>query len=198
MCSSDLLAPGASTWINITDADDALYMNTFASNMLSVPAEGELNGYQYRCVISGVTNQVVSLAATMSVEDPAAPPSKFGNISTRAFVGTGASVEIGGFIVSGTQPKQVLIRGLGPALKQYGVSGALGDPVLKLFSGQTVIATNDNWSSDSSATAAITRVTSLVNAPSFELGSKDAAILTTLSPGGYTVQIGRASCRERV
>src|SRR4029077_12758342 len=53
------------------------------------------------------------------------------NLSTRAFVQTGARVAIGGFIITGSGPKNVLLRGIGPSLASAGVSGALADPTLK-------------------------------------------------------------------
>ena len=71
--------------------------------------------------------------------------SKLGNISTRGMVQTGDSVMIGGFIISGSAPRSVLIRGFGPTLADFGVSGALANPYIELYSGQTLIATNDNW-----------------------------------------------------
>lgn len=68
------------------------------------------------------------------------------NISTRAYVGTGDDVMIGGFIVRNGQVK-VILRALGPSLAASGVPNVLLDPRLRLFSGQTVIAANDNWES---------------------------------------------------
>jgi len=67
-------------------------------------------------------------------------PSKLTNISTRGLVQTGGNVQIGGFIIGGTEPKTVLIRARGPVLTDFGVPGKLNDPFLQLFSGQTVIA----------------------------------------------------------
>jgi hypothetical protein len=64
------------------------------------------------------------------------------NISTRLQVLTGNNVLIGGFIVTGTQPKKVLIRAIGPSLS---IAGHLDNPTLELYSGQTLLETNDNW-----------------------------------------------------
>lgn len=68
------------------------------------------------------------------------------NISTRGVVGTGADVLIAGFIIGGTTPKTVLVRGRGPSMAgaPFFVPGTLPNPFLRLFSGQTVIAENDN------------------------------------------------------
>ena len=64
------------------------------------------------------------------------PAPNITNISTRASVQTGPGVTIAGFIVTGTDSKQVVIRGLGPTLTQFGVSGVLADPILSLFDGR--------------------------------------------------------------
>jgi N-acetylneuraminic acid mutarotase len=73
-------------------------------------------------------------------------PGRLGNISTRAFVEMGDNVEIGGFIVQGTEPKRIIIRAIGPELTQYGVPNVLVDPTLELHEGTgALIASNDNW-----------------------------------------------------
>ena len=103
------------------------------------------------------------------------------NLSTRGFVSTGDSVLIGGFIITGTESKTVVLRALGPSLSGFGVSGVLGDPVLNLYnSSQTLIATNDNWQSDPH------------NADIQKNGMAPPNLLEsgtfqTLAPGAYTV-----------
>ncbi|PYJ10498.1 MAG: hypothetical protein DMF06_06110 [Verrucomicrobia bacterium] len=72
-----------------------------------------------------------------------AAPGRLVQLSTRMQVGTGQNVLIGGFIIRGTAPKRLLIRGIGPST---GLPGALANPVLELFnSSGTMIASNDNW-----------------------------------------------------
>src|SRR5262249_52243131 len=74
------------------------------------------------------------------------PHVRMANISTRAAVGTSQNVAIAGFIISGSAPKQVTVRALGPSLTPFGVTGALDDPTLDLRDGAgNQIATNDNW-----------------------------------------------------
>src|SRR6185312_8769918 len=72
---------------------------------------------------------------------------RLGNISTRSRVLTGDNVMIGGFIIDGLTPLRVLVRSRGPSMggAQFFVPGTLANPLLRLFSGQTVIAQNDNW-----------------------------------------------------
>lgn len=103
------------------------------------------------------------------------------NLSTRMFVQTGDDVGIGGFIITGTNPKHVLLRGIGPSLGGVGVT-ALADPVLELHGPPGfVTVTNDDWR----------------DPPIFEYGCApdkglhptndlEACIDVTLAPGAYT------------
>lgn len=115
--------------------------------------------------------------------------SKLLNISTRGFVGTGASVMIAGFVIGGTVPKTVLVRATGPGLAEFGVPGVLVDPELQLLSGATVVAKNIGWG----GAAPIAAAAAQVGAFSWSPGSKDSAILATLQPGNYTAQVTGAS-----
>jgi len=112
---------------------------------------------------------------------------RLANLSTRTQVGTGASAPIIGFVVEAGEPKRVLIRAAGPALTSFGVSGVLADPRLEVFDGQNKsIGVNDNWSATSiGGTGTLTTV----GAFPFTANSRDAAILLTLPPGGYTAQV---------
>jgi uncharacterized repeat protein (TIGR03803 family) len=100
------------------------------------------------------------------------------NISTRVDVQVGDSVLIGGFIITGTQPKKVIVRAIGPALGAFGVSGALADPVLELHEPDGTVITNDNWKDTQEAAITATKL-----APSNDL---ESAIVATLDPGAYT------------
>src|SRR5207249_11942828 len=75
-------------------------------------------------------------------------PKALGNISTRGFVQTGNDVLIGGLIISGNGPKQVILRSLGPTLGQppFNVPNALANPTLSLFDGTgNLVTSNDDW-----------------------------------------------------
>ncbi len=100
------------------------------------------------------------------------------NISTRLNVGTGNDVLIGGFIVTGTLPKQVVVRALGPTLAEFGVSGAMADPVLELHEPDGTVITNDNWKDTQES-----EITATTVAPSNNL---ESAIVASLPPGAYT------------
>ena len=124
------------------------------------------------------------LSEAISGTDPNDPNSvvrtgKQLNISTRLDVQTGDGVGIGGFILTGSDPKKVVIRALGPSLTGLGVPGALQDPTLQLHdhTGAT-IAFNDNWKDTQQSAIQSTGL-----APSDD---HEAAMVQTLSSGGYT------------
>ncbi|HCK80291.1 MAG TPA: fibronectin type III domain-containing protein [Candidatus Competibacter sp.] len=108
-------------------------------------------------------------------------PTQLINLSTRAWVGAGDSVLIAGFVIRGTSPKKVLIRAIGPSMAKAGVPNLLYDPTLTLYSGQTVLASNNDWQ-DSQKTA----IEATGKAPP---DPQESAILTTLNPGPYTAII---------
>jgi len=102
------------------------------------------------------------------------------NISTRLLIQTGGKVGIGGFIITGTDAKKVLIRGLGPTLTSFGVPNALQDPVLELHdSTGAVVVGNDNWKIPQATAIAATGL-----APG---NDHESAMLLSLQPGSYTV-----------
>jgi hypothetical protein len=101
------------------------------------------------------------------------------NISTRLLVQTGAKVGIGGFIITGTDAKKVLIRGMGPTLTTFGVPNALQDPVLELHDGNGVVVSNDDWK--------IPQETDIAASGLAPPDDHESGILLTLQPGSYTV-----------
>jgi hypothetical protein len=142
----------------------------------------------------GYTVQVADTAsrtgvALVEVYEADNNTNRISNLSSRAFVGAGASIAIGGISVQGEKSRQFLIRGIGPALGGFGVTGALADPVLTLTTalGATV-ASNDNWGSGGHA-ADIAAASAKVGAFALPSGSKDSVLLITLAPGNYTALI---------
>ena len=106
----------------------------------------------------------------------AAPAVHLANISTRLAVGTGDKVLIGGFIITGTQQKKIIVRALGPLLP---VNENLGDPTLQLHdSSGAMIASNDNWRDGQQDALKATTIP-----PNNDY---DAAIVQSLNPGAYT------------
>lgn len=110
------------------------------------------------------------------------------NLSSRASVRTGDGVLIGGFVVSGPAYQRMLIRAVGPTLQAFGLTTALADPVLTLYSGAQIIATNDRWETGEKPEA-LAATTKRVGAFNLTPGSEDAALLVTLPPGAYTVEV---------
>ncbi len=110
------------------------------------------------------------------------------NISTRATAGVGDATLSAGLVVSGTAPKRVLVRAAGPALAAFGVRGVLGRPLLRIFSGETVVAQNAGWSTAPDP-GVIAAAAGQVGAFAFEAASADAAILINLAPGAFTAQV---------
>ncbi len=110
-------------------------------------------------------------------------PSISENISTRAEVGVDTHVLIGGFVITGPDPKMVVLRGIGPSLAVQGVNGVLADPVIELHdSTGAVLATNDNWM-DLSPEDQMT-LTDNNLAPTEDA---ESALVMTLDPGEYTL-----------
>jgi hypothetical protein len=141
-----------------------------------------------------IENNAFSTAQFRLQTQTAAGAGRLINVATRAFVGTGDQVLIGGFVVEGSQPKELLIRAAGPALAGFGVDGALSDPVLRIFGSGGVAAENDDWSSPvgtdrAAAAGEIGSVAARVRAFPFAAGSGDAAVLVTLPSGAYTAVV---------
>ena len=121
---------------------------------------------------------------TPAVTPSPTPAAQAVNLSTRMFVQTGDNVGIGGFIITGSAPKHVLIRAIGPSLTALGVPNALADPVLELHgSDPFATVTNNNWRDDPAQESAII-ATGI--APTNDL---EAAIDATLNPGSYTAVV---------
>ena len=147
---------------------------------------------QANAVFDGIGNPVAAgnigsfaVMATFSTPTPTPtprPPSQAQllNISTRMRVQTGENVLIGGFIITGTAPKRVLLRAIGPSLTGQGVPDALADPVLELHGkDSSVITSNDNWKDSQQAEIEATGVP-----PTNDL---ESALIITLDPdSSYT------------
>jgi hypothetical protein len=108
---------------------------------------------------------------------PTPIPTTFGNISTRARVETGDNVLIGGFIITGSQAKKVMVRAIGPSLP---LAGVLADPILELHGGTgALLASSDNWMDAPNKQEIIDSTIQPTN-------DLESAILMSLDPGLYT------------
>lgn len=135
-------------------------------------------------------NSTTGIALTEIYVTSAPSGTRLINVSARMNVTLGEGTLIAGLVISGNTPKRVLVRGVGPGLSSFGVTGVLADPKITLFSSNAAIATNDNWETGTSTAAQITTACAQVGAFALTSGSKDAAMLITLQPGLYTVVVG--------
>jgi hypothetical protein len=131
----------------------------------------------YTAVLSGKGGTLPRLGLVEVYDANTAALAKLTNVSTRGFVGTGAAVVIAGFITNGST--QVVVRGLGPTLAQFGLSEALADPVVSLFDGNgNLVYTNNKWKDKQQAAIEATGL-----APPNDL---EAVILAPVAAGNYT------------
>jgi hypothetical protein len=144
----------------------------------------------YTAVITGQTGASgVAMVEVYDATEGSIPPAqRIINISTRATAGTSDNTLISGFYVTGSVPKRVLIRGIGPALTQFGVSGALARPQLSVAAANNVLAQNTGLATSSDA-AAIAAASVQVGAFALPANALDSAILINLAPGAYTAQV---------
>lgn len=116
-----------------------------------------------------------------------ANPGTLSNISTRLQIGIDDNVLIAGIVITGTQPKKVLIRGLGPTLSQFNVPNVLVDPQLELHDSSSVIGTNDDWQTTQlGGVISADQKTEIENSQFAPPNSSEPAIIATLAPGSYT------------
>ena len=167
--------------------DPAIAAANIAVGAFPFPSATSLDAALVTSIDGGRTAQVSGPAAgTVIVEAYDAGTGltpRLTNLSALNFVSP-TNLLIAGFTLAGTGPKTVLIRAVGPGLTTLGVGGALANPKLELFNSSSVkIAENDTWSPSLAATFAT------VGAFALPAGSLDAALVVTLNPGGYTVQV---------
>jgi hypothetical protein len=159
-----------------TGRDAALFEPALPSGPYSVQVNG----------VGGASGIVLAEIYDAGSFDPGnASSPRLVNLSARAQVGPGGEALIAGFVIAGTVPKTLLIRGIGPSLTKFGVAGALVDPTLELYSGQVRVDTNDDWGGRETMGAAF----AAVGAFNLASDSKDAALLLTLPPGAYSAQV---------
>ena len=110
------------------------------------------------------------------------------NASALAYAGAGDDALIPGFVISGEGNVRVLVRAVGPGLAAFGVSGAMSDPKMTLYSGTTVVGANNDWENATNA-AEVASAARAVSAFALAPRSFDAALLVTLPAGAYTANV---------
>jgi hypothetical protein len=184
--TSAAAAPGAPFTYQVTATNNPVsYTATSLPSGLTLETStGRISGMPKSAgtfiVPISANNAAGSGAADLTIHsDSSVGTVSFLNISTRLDVQTGDNVLIGGFIITGSNAKQVLVRGLGPSLADQGVTGALADPVIELHEPDGTVITNDNWQDTQKNEIIATTIP-----PS---NSLESAIVATLQPGAYTV-----------
>lgn len=180
---------GGSSEIREVGADVGAFSLAESSLDSALLASLSNGGFTVQCTSTGTANGV---ALVELYDAGAAPAARLVNVSARSHVGTSDGIMIAGFAVSSGTPRRVLIRGVGPTLAQFGVAGALSDPQLKVFDASGALrAQNDDWNEASNAAEIVAAVQ---GAGAFVLpsGSKDAALVLSLSPGNYSVHLSGA------
>jgi outer membrane protein assembly factor BamB len=146
----------------------------------------------YTSQVSGVGSTSGVALAEIYDADPGSTSSTLVNISARANVGTGGNILIAGFVIQGSQPVTVLLRGIGPTLgaAPFNVPGVLAQPQIDLFNSANVnIQSNAGWNNN----AALASAFAATGAFALPAGSADAAMVATLPAGSYTLQLSGVS-----
>ncbi len=167
-------AVGAFAFTGPNSLDAAVAANVAAGdNSVKVSPVGNISG----AVIAEIYD--ASPAASFSATTP-----RLVNVSVLKNIGTSLTA---GFVVGGNASRTVLIRAIGPTLAGFGVGGTVADPQLALFNATSAkIGENDNWGGSAALTAVFDSVGAFRLSPATSL---DAALVLTLAPGNYTVQV---------
>jgi hypothetical protein len=145
----------------------------------------------YTTELAGAANNTGLGLIEVYDADAGVDSGKIVNFSARAQVGTGDKIVIAGFNVQGLTPRTLLLRGVGPTLGSLGLTGTFAQPAITLYNNGAVIAQNTGWGTAANADA-IRTATPEAGAFTLPEGSADSAILVTLNPGTYTLQVSGA------
>ena len=163
---------GQPAWLSFVDNTDG------TATLSGTPDAGSDLSYSFTVTARNGVSPVATQDFTLRITPT--PASALVNVSTRLVIQTGDEIGIGGFIITGTDPKKVLIRGIGPTLARYNIPNALQDPMLELHDGTgAVLTSNDDWKVHQQAAIEATGL-----APPDD---RESAILLSLQPGPYTV-----------
>jgi hypothetical protein len=176
-------------WVDGPDASTIASYHLDPANSQESAILATLNPGTYTVVVKSYDNGDGDLTGTALIElyDLHATGGRAGNISTRGPVMTADQVLIGGFIVGGSQTKDVVVRAIGPSLAAVGVSGALSDPTLELRNASgSLVDFNDNWADHPKAA----QIQAEGLAPT---QAAESALQVTLNPGSYTAIVRGAN-----
>ena len=165
----------------------------FAANSSDSALLTTLSPGAYTALISGVNNTTgLSIVEVYDADAISNEGSRAINISTRGVAGSGENKMIAGFVIDGASSRRVLIRAVGPAIgaPPFNVGGTLAEPQIELYNSRNLLhATAGAWGLQANADE-IRGVARNVGAFDLPDGGKDSALLVTLLPGAWTVQVG--------
>jgi sugar lactone lactonase YvrE len=180
---------GGATW---TDLSDGSGITGSAGPQLLITDASAANAGEYEVVVTNSAGSTTSHPASLVVTS-SSNPGLATSISTRAFVGTGDNILIGGFFVVGSTSRTVLVQGLGPALGQFGVTGFLAHPTLSIHQTQNgsdvTLYSDTGWGSSQ---VLLNAAASVYASPVLPANSPDSELLLTLPPGGYSAEVSGA------
>ncbi len=102
---------------------------------------------------------------------------------------------IAGFVVAGSSPQTVLLRGVGPGLAPFGVADTMPTPALRVYDGAgALLAEAGAWG----GAGGLASTFGAVGAFPLDPASTDAAVALTLAPGAYTVHVNDAGSQGGV
>jgi hypothetical protein len=164
----------------IYDLRTTLYIQCMCPFLIDYPSDIAANPDEWIRVNGNVYNPEY-----WEIQDRIDPtkPDAMANVSNRGLTGAGEKTLITGFIITGGEPRNVVVRALGPSLSASGLKQVAANPKIEIFRGSTRIATNADWKTDPRNDSLSRNYPSL--APN---NDKEAALLLTLLPGSYTMQ----------
>jgi hypothetical protein len=178
--------------LNGVNLSDGGAISGSAGPQLVITGTSPADEGDYTCVIESQSvryGDYQSNTASLLVANVSNPGAAV-NISSRAFVGTGDNILIGGFYIVGSTSRTVLIQALGPALGGEGVTGVLQHPALTIYdTNGHVVYSNTGWGSSQ---ILLNAAASVYAQPVLQPNSSDSEALLTLPPGGYTAQVSGA------
>jgi hypothetical protein len=136
----------------------------------------------YAVVVSNSAGAITSNSATLTVLGGGSDTARLSNLSVRTTMAAGQRLIVGFFVDGGS--RQILVRAAGPALAALGLGGTMADPNLELYSGSTLVLSNDNWST------LLADVFASVGAFAFPAGSRDAAFQQSMSNSASVHALG--------
>ena len=187
-------ANSGGTWANVTNGSEISGATTATLTLVDPPVTS--SGDMFQVLLENPAGSSTSGSGTLTVAAAtvvvggSTGSAHLVNLSVRSTAGTGSQTLIAGFVVGGSGSKSVLVRGDGPILASFSVTGVLPDPVLTLFnSASAVVSTNSGWGNSTTPASTFDQIFTQVGAFALPSNSNDAAILTSLGTGSYTAEI---------